>query len=158
MGLCPKQTKLLFELKYLNQNNMKQKKLFNIISISLFFLPNGCSNPKPTFQDFIGTWVSEDGAEITLQKDSTCIYKNIPIEYIEISIDKDSLNNTGKWYLKKDDLGYNGYYIDIRQKETPYMTLYISGGGLLDNTPPWFLFQYIGDPDELNLYKFTKSK
>ncbi len=25
MGLCPKQTKLLFELKYLNQNNMKQK-------------------------------------------------------------------------------------------------------------------------------------
>ena len=35
MGLCPKQTKLLFELKYLNQNNMKQKKLFNIISISL---------------------------------------------------------------------------------------------------------------------------
>ena len=94
MGLCPKQTKLLFELKYLNQNNMKQKKLFNIISISLFFLLNGCSNPKPTFQDFIGTWISEDGAKITLQKDSTCIYKNIPIEYIEISIDKDSLNNT----------------------------------------------------------------
>ena len=58
---------------------MKQKKLFNIISINLFFLLNGCSNPKPTFQDFIGTWISEDGAEITLQKDSTCIYKNIPI-------------------------------------------------------------------------------
>lgn len=27
-----------------------------------------------------------------------------------------------------------------------------------NDTPPWFLFQYIGDPDELNLYKFTKVK
>ena len=40
---------------------MKIKSLFNLFFISLFFLLNGCNNPKPTFQDFIGTWVSEDG-------------------------------------------------------------------------------------------------
>ena len=101
MGLCPKQTKLLFELKYLNQNNMKQKKLFNIISISLFFLLNGCSNPKPTFQDFIGTWVSEDGGEIILRDDSTCILKNIPAQYVNRYTDTDFFSNTGKWNLEK---------------------------------------------------------
>lgn len=137
---------------------MRHPTLSNIIFTSLFLLLNGCSNSEPTFQDFIGTWISEDGAEITLQEDSTCTYKNIPIEYIEISIDKDSLNNTGKWYLKKNDLGYNGYYIDIKQRETPYMTIYILGEGLFNNAPPWFLFEYIGDPDEFNLYKFTKQK
>ena len=52
---------------------MKIKSLFNLFFISLFFLLNGCNNPKPTFQDFIGTWVSEDGGEIILRSDSTCV-------------------------------------------------------------------------------------
>ena len=52
---------------------MKKKSLFNLFFISLFFLLNGCNNPKPTFQDFIGTWVSEDGGEIILRSDSTCV-------------------------------------------------------------------------------------
>ena len=61
---------------------MKKKSLFNLFFISLFFLLNGCNNPKPTFQDFIGTWVSEDGGEIILRDDSTCILKNIPAQYV----------------------------------------------------------------------------
>ena len=158
MGLCPKQTKLLFELKYLNQNNMKQKKLFNIISISLFFLLNGCSNPKPTFQDFIGTWVSEDGGEIILRDDSTCILKNIPAQYVNRYTDTDFFSNTGKWNLEKNDLGYDGYNIRIGHERLLYIIFYVSGEGLFNNTPTWYLFQYIGDPDELNLYKFTKLK
>ena len=158
MGLCPKQNKLLFELKYLNQNNMKQKKLFNIISISLFFLLNGCSNPKPTFQDFIGTWVSEDGGEIILRDDSTCILKNIPAQYVNRYTDTDFFSNTGKWNLEKNDLGYDGYNIRIGHERLLYIIFYVSGEGLFNNTPPWYLFQYIGDPDELNLYKFTKLK
>ena len=116
MGLCPKQTKLLFELKYLNQNNMKQKKLFNIISISLFFLLNGCSNPKPTFQDFIGTWVSEDGGEIILRSDSTCVCKNIRDNYINIFSEKKPLNYEGKWILReKDDLEYDKSLVSTKK-------------------------------------------
>ena len=67
---------------------MKIKSLFNLFFISLFFLLNGCNNPKPTFQDFIGTWVSEDGGEIILRSDSTCVCKNIRDNYINIFSEK----------------------------------------------------------------------
>ena len=52
---------------------MKKKSLFNLAFVCLCFLFNGCNSPKPTFQDFIGTWVSEDGGEIILRSDSTCV-------------------------------------------------------------------------------------
>ena len=71
---------------------MKKKKLQNLFLISLFFLFNGCNNSKPTSQDFIGTWVSEDGGEIILRSDSTCVCKNIRDNYINIFSDKKPLN------------------------------------------------------------------
>ncbi|MFR2070869.1 MAG: hypothetical protein ACLS4S_12190 [Bacteroides nordii] len=137
---------------------MKKKKLYNLFFISLLLLFTGCNSPKPTFKDLVGTWVSEDGAKIILRDDSTCILKNIPAQYVNRYTDTDFFSNTGKWYLEKNDLGYDGYNIRIGHERLLYITLYISGEGLFNNTPPWFLFDYIGDPDELNLYKFTKIK
>ena len=139
---------------------MKKKKLQNLFLISLFFLFNGCNNSKPTSQDFIGTWVSEDGGEIIFKEDSICIVKGIYAKQINpFSEEKVSLSGEGQWRIRtKDSNGYDKYNIAIYLKGVIYFSLFISGEGLLDNKPPWYLFDYIGDPDELNLYKFTKSK
>ena len=56
-----------------SQIQYEEKKFAESVFISLFFLFNGCNNSKPTSQDFIGTWVSEDGGEIILRSDSTCV-------------------------------------------------------------------------------------
>ena len=61
-------------------------------------------------------------------------------------------------YRDKDDLGNKQYNIIISKEGVLFMCFYISREGLFNNPPPWYLFQYIGDPDELNLYKFTKLK
>ena len=53
--------------------NKTKKKLFNLAFVCLCFLFNGYNSPKPTFQNFIGTWTSEDGGEIILRSDSTCV-------------------------------------------------------------------------------------
>ena len=75
------------------------------------------------------------------------------------SEEKVSLSGEGQWRIRtKDSNGYDQYNIAIYLKGVIYFSLFISGEGLLDNKPPWYLFDYIGDPDELNLYKFTKLK
>ena len=75
---------------------MKKKKLQNLFLISLFFLFNGCNNSKPTSQDFIGTWVSEDGGEIIFKEDSICIVKGIYAKQINpFSEEKVSLSGEG---------------------------------------------------------------
>ena len=133
----------LISISSQNLNKMKKKSLFNLAFVCLCFLFNGCNSPKPTFQDFIGTWVSEDGGEIILRSDSTCV----------------PLNYEGKWILReKDDLEYDKYNIRIEKQGTFLIIFYISGERLFGYASPWYLFRYIGDPDELNLYKFTKLK
>lgn len=69
-------------------------------------------------------------------------------------------NFDGKWYIRaQDDLGHDEYNIVIRQDSLCiYESFIISGQGLLKNTSPWYFFQYIGDPDDLNEYKFVKNE
>ena len=73
---------------------MKKKSLFNLAFVCLCFLFNGCNSPKPTFQDFIGTWVSEDGGEIIFKEDSICIVKGIYAKQINpFSEEKTEINS-----------------------------------------------------------------
>ena len=61
-------------------------------------------------------------------------------------------------FRDKDDLGNKQYNVIVNKEGVLSMCFYTSGEGLFSNTPPWYLFQYIGDPDGLNLYKFTNQK
>ncbi|MCQ4916967.1 hypothetical protein NE451_20985 [Bacteroides nordii] len=133
------------------------KRLLNtLILIGTSLLIGGCSYQKPTLIDLIGVWKSSTGGEIILKKDSICIIKNITYSgYLGTEI----LNYKGKWKFRdKDELGNKQYSIVVDKEGVLSMCFYISGEGLFSKTPPWYLFQYIGDPDELNLYKFTKIK
>ena len=88
-----------------------------------------------------------------------CVCKNIRDNYINIFSDKKPLNYEGKWILReKDDLEYDKYNIRIEKQGTILIIFYISGERLFGYASPWYLLRYIGDPDGLNLYKFTKIK
>ena len=131
---------------------MKIKSLINLFFICLYFLVYGCYLPISSFQYFCGTWVSEDGGEIILRSDSTCVYRNIRDNYINIFSEKKPLNYEGKWILReKDDLEYDKYNIRIEKQGTFLIIFYISGERLFGYASPWYLFQYIGDLDGLNL-------
>lgn len=120
---------------------------------------SGCTMEKPVFTDFIGTWTSEDGSKIILKKDSTCIVEQIDIGRLHDYTENIKSSFAGKWSLEdEDNLGNKEYNIVIRQDSMYlYESFIVSGQGVLKNNQPWCFFQYIGDPDDLNEYKFIKA-
>lgn len=129
---------------------------FMLVVITMF----GCAIEKPVKADFIGTWTSKDGGLIVLNEDSTCLVKMLDMARLNDYSEESFANFDGKWYIRaQDDLGHDEYNIVIRQDSLCiYETFIISGQGLLKNTSPWYFFQYIGDPDDLNEYKFVKNE
>lgn len=137
---------------------MKLHKYIILICVIFFF--ENCTHKQFHFNDFVGLWHSDEGGVIILNEDSTCVIQNLNGKYFGYN---DSLSYSGKWLLReKDDNGYDVYNIEIwSQDELGYTSLYISlkitGEGLFGTSPPWSLFQYIGDPDEINKYRFVKQ-
>jgi len=121
--------------------------------LSLLLLLSSCTNKRPAFNYFVGTWESKAGGQIVLNADSSCIVQNVN----DISGAKKSFQ--GKWLFRmKDDLDENRCNISIREDDgVEYILFYISGKGLFGNQAPWYLFQYIGDPDDFKKYEFNKN-
>lgn len=140
-----------------------------------FFLQR-CSSPEKKAQDFVGLWKSTDGAEIDLRADGS--YKAKQIDYYKVQPEKGLENKkidfAGQWKFSSEgkakielqtettfkDLGidktftYNG---EVRSHRLG-LTLEISGEGIMGNKLPWYLFVWIGDPDNGDKYKFVKSQ
>ena len=118
----------------------------------------GCITENPIFKDFIGTWEAKDGTKIILKEDSTCIVKKLDLAKLNDYSTESFVDFNGKWYIRAvNDLGYDEYNIVIKQDSLYiYQSFTISGQGLLKNKAPWHFFQFIGDPDDLNEYLFTK--
>ena len=126
--------------------------LIFIVSLLAF---SSCENKGTTFYDWVGTWVSSDNAKIILKEDSSCVVDNLKGAYFGYEGD---LYLEGTWSVKKGVFPIvSEISISSNNGEGMYITFYASGEGLLGNKPPWHLFQYIGDPDELNKYRFTKQ-
>jgi len=122
-------------------------------------LIGGCTVKKPTFMDFIGIWTAEDGCRITLREDSTCVVENLNIGILH-GYSKDSFHSfIGKWNVSSVNNTKCEEYNMIVESDSIYLheSFIISGQGLLKHTPPWNFFQYIGDPDDLNEYKFRRD-
>ena len=133
---------------------------FLIMSICLFML--GCSNEKPDRNYFIGIWKANDGAKIEFYINGKCKasglnhYSIHPFEKYKNQI----LNFEGNWTFENDKL-----HLSYPQGETKQTTsgfdLLITGQGLLENTPPWDLYLFLGDPDDIddsNKYIFIKQE
>jgi len=139
--------------------------LFILITSVLLY---GCGNPKPQSTDFIGSWKSKENARIILNRNGTCTLKGV--DYFKISSfpqnKERKLNAKGTWnFINNADSGIidgisNGVNITYtipEKKLKGEIVFYISGQGLNGNTPPWSLFIWDGDPDEMTKYEFIKE-
>lgn len=80
--------------------------------LSLLLLLSSCTNKRPAFNYFVGTWESKAGGQIVLNADSSCIVQNVN----DISGAKKSF--LGKWLFRmKDDLDENRCNISIREDD-----------------------------------------
>lgn len=148
-----------------------------ILEVMLFtFLLQSCGRSQPIREDFVGIWKANDGAIIELKKDGSYIAKRINYYkiYSDEKLKNERLDFTGNWELANrgnngktiilyssstfSDYGINRTYT-LNGKTYSHkisFNLDISGHGLLQNKPPWYLFVSIGDPDDMNKYKFVK--
>ena len=140
-------------------------------------LLQSCNNSKPTEKDFVGLWKSNDGATIELKEDGS--YSANQINYYNFFFDKELQNKTidftGTWSLiearngkRKVELKSNKTYQDFGVNKNYTIngeshshkigvSFEISGQGAFENTPPWELFVWIGDPGDARKYKFQKK-
>ena len=142
-------------------------KIINYL-IPLFFLI-GCKNPNIEKSYFVGNWKSSDGSYIVLNKNGTCILKNI--NYFKISSfpqNKNKILDTkGTWSFANNinngivdgiDKGIKISYKIPDRDGNGGITFYISGQGFNGNKEPWSLFIWEGDPDEMIKYEFIKEE
>lgn len=143
---------------------MKTKLKYLLILLSIVLHNCGGSRSKAT--DFIGTWKSSDSAYIQLNKNGTCILKGV--DYYKISSfpknKNKELNVKGTWkFIENVESGIidnmnNGIAIiyNLPEGKQGEISLYISGHGINGNNPPWNIFIWDGDPDEMQKYEFVK--
>jgi hypothetical protein len=133
---------------------------------------------KTKQEDFIGVWKSESGQSILyLNEDGSCsgeldsfffrachdadFYLNsIGIDRGDLSKYNETKQFNGNWYFNLKDFYHNQSYISILDEtQNINFALDIRGSnGILENKPPWYLFFYIGDPDDMEKYKFFKQE
>ncbi len=135
------------------------KKLIQSISLALMCILQGCSG-QPTKKDIIGVWVAEDGGKFSFEENGSFSTENLSGSKIFSGFDKyDDMkfSEQGTWELSEGSV----IILDFEKSDNlqgGFSTqLSISGEGLLENNPPWYLFAWIGDPDDMNKYKFEKQ-
>ncbi len=133
--------------------------IFNKLLWALLILVACGCHTELTRDSLIGSWESGDGCRIVLNEDSTCCVQDLDLSKLFKESNDTCLTFTGTWEFRKhNDLGDKEHNIVIREDSLYlYISLFISGYGIRGNRPPWYLYQSIGDPDEMNHYKFIKS-
>lgn len=149
---------------------------FRYIAIMLSLFLQSCSSPEAQTQDFVGLWKSDDGASIEFRADGSYTAKQV--DYYNVYFEKEhkdkKLNFAGQWEIVNEnkktklelhtdatfkDVGVDKTYTnngEVRSHKLG-LTLEIAGEGIFENKPPWHLFIWIGDPDDMNKYKFVKQ-
>ena len=131
----------------------------------------GCVGENNSLKEdcFVGTWQSEGNAKIVLNKNGKGELFNFNYENVNSIANKDSiLNGACEWKLEQINGSnkvaiayYDGgtiQYLDKMVQTNLKISFQIEGTGVFGNKPPWNLFVFIGDPDELNKYTFTKEE
>jgi hypothetical protein len=148
---------------FTNEKMMKVKYFMFGLVFSLF----GCQEHQFTKSDFVGTWQADDGARITINADGTCVLKGFNNSIVSVATDStEKLNSNGTWKIINNvnsgitggvSTGLKITYALMERAGKGGFELYISGQGFSENKPPWDLFVWKGDPDEMIKYKFVKQ-
>jgi hypothetical protein len=135
--------------------------------LGLFVFLSACNEPDFEIKEFVGVWKSDDNATITLNQDGTCTLIGLNNSVISIAkSESEKLNTEGTWTIVKNinsgitggkSTGIKISYSLMDRNGKGGILFYISGQGNSENNPPWDLFVWKGDPDEMAKYKFKKS-
>ena len=83
---------------------MKRILVLTLLSLVILY---SCTPAAPTREDIIGVWVSDDGAKIQFNSDSTFTLTNIPDSImISYHIDKILLSSSGLWSLEYSEINH----------------------------------------------------
>lgn len=133
-----------------------------LVSLIIALL-QGCSSLTPTREEIIGTWKCSDGALFNFRENGSFAGQSLTGENIFSSSNEfrgKKFNESGKWDIKYWN---DRWVVDLRFDKSPslkkgYETRILIAGsnGILENKPPWYLFAWIGDPDNGDRYKFEK--
>jgi hypothetical protein len=131
--------------------------------LSLF----GCQEPRFNNSDFVGIWQADDGARITIYEGGACVLNGLNNSIVGIAKDTtEKLNADGTWKIINNvnsgitggiSTGLKITYTLMDRHGKGDIEFYISGQGFSENKPPWDLFIWKGDPDEMIKYKFVKQ-
>lgn len=156
-------------------NNTMEKLETKFVLLIVLFSFQGCTEQDPAKDEIIGTWTASDGARVELRPDGS--YNASQIDYYSIYSEKEyktkKLDFTGDWKIihlngkprlkLQTNATFKDFGIDktyTRDGQTLShklgLTFEISGEGILESNPPWHLFVWIGDPDDMSKYKFEK--
>ncbi len=121
-------------------------------------------------KDFVGSWKSDDGACVQLYENGCCKIENINLNKIYFS-NKDTtqiISSVGTWEINNINnkmgivIAFNKVMTfhgkDTTKESKATFNFDIMGSGIFENKPPWILYIWIGDPDEMNKYKFVRIK
>ena len=139
------------------------RKFLNIITGFGWILIQGCSVQDPKQADFFGSWKAEDGAVLVFNTDGTFSSENLSggrmFEREEYQGKK--YNEMGTWKLKNQSGKWRIYlsFPKVGNSKGGVANQFNIAGenGVASNMPPWYLFKYVGDPDDGIVYEFHKS-
>jgi hypothetical protein len=138
------------------------RKLLSLIIALDWILIQSCSIPDPKQEDFVGSWKAEDGAAFKFNRDGTFSSENLSGEkmFERKEYHGKRYSESGTWELKNQS-GKWRIYLSFNKvgdsKGGVGNQLNVAGlKGITSNKPPWYLFKYVGDPDDGTMYEFRK--
>ncbi len=155
------------------------KRIYKITLLSLAAIMASCGNSDIKKQDLTGNWKADDGAFILLHKNGTCTAGHINYFYFsgDNAFKDRKIDLSGQWFISKNG-NQDNKTVELRSKQTyedfgidktyenrdglpeSYKincTFEITGSGPLNAGKPYYLIKDIGDPDDMNQYKFKKE-
>ncbi len=117
----------------------------------MLILINGCEHTY-TQEDVIGTWDNPDGSVIKFNNREFDI-KGIPLHLLnpEVADTNKLCSGIGKWKIQDNRINLDPIYLSGHELNNN-QELFIEGSGNYIQ-----IYFIIGDPDDVNFYRFTKS-
>ena len=128
-----------------------------LLFLTLSLLSLSCTVVIPE-SDIPGIWQSSDGGQIEFKDDHTCIVTNLSGKSFPWKDYPEKMTFSGRWeYSKKRETSDQRAVciIPLNPDQYPGFYLYFSGGGILENSQPFYLYFYI-DIDSLEQHEFYK--
>lgn len=136
---------------------------FKMLSITLPTMLQGCSGVDPKREDVLGEWRSFEGAVLELKSDGSFTGRELPGRiFWNIQMNEKKFEGRGTWEIKRGQslwevqLNFSKTSLDGMEDGFGTQILISGTNGILENKPPWYLFQWI-EEEGGQRYKFERK-